>query len=104
MVGGCLPSNRIQIHFPTTSAKSQKRGARVCNRRKTRSVGKPRLYRRAAKSMFNNFVLFSICCAVRFMSPESEFVFVFIIFFLLCCAFSDCRPSPKKPAQTGRPV
>src|SRR5580704_12707836 len=109
MIGGCLPSNRIQTHFPNTSANSQKRGAFACNRRNTLSVGKPRLYCLAAKSIFNNSVLPSTCCAVRFKSPESEsltnfeFFFVFIIFFYLLCVLG-LSPFTKKPAKTGRRV
>jgi len=39
-------------------------------------------------------------CAVRFWSLESEFVYVFIIFFLLLCVLG-LSPFTKKPAEAG---
>ena len=39
-------------------------------------------------------------CAVRFWSLESEFVFVFIIFFFALCVLG-LSPFTKKPAEMG---
>jgi hypothetical protein len=39
-------------------------------------------------------------CAVRFRSLESEFVYVFIIFFLLLCVLG-LSPFTKKTAEQG---
>jgi hypothetical protein len=58
----------------------------------TLSVGSPRLKNRCRKSI--RCSVSELRCAVRFWSLESEFVYVFIIFFLRC-AFSAYRPSRK---------
>jgi hypothetical protein len=46
--------------------------------------------------------LFPLRCAVRFWSSESEteFVYVFIVFFLLLCVLG-LSPFTKKPAEPG---
>jgi hypothetical protein len=68
---------------------------------------KPRLYRRAAKSIFNNSVLPSLTFAVRFKSPdlesetEFEFFFVFIIFSCSALRSRTLALHRKSPRRQG---